>query len=206
MKKKPVKKIILLIIAIAALIYLVPWLVDKYTTTNLGAGVLTLGTTTDLEKTGLLAALHPDFEEKTKIQVDLIAMDGEGAAKKALNGEVDALLVPESESVKQLMAQYMGINKQIVLFTVKGLPDSEGTLPKQLISRTPYYFIAVNPEEHPQVNQNNAAAYQTWITAKETQKTISVHRKDGKKPIFTQEDIKGINELVDPPPDLPIKL
>jgi len=54
---------------------------------------LRLSTTTSTENSGLLAILHPVFEKKTDIKVDVIAVGTGKALKIGANGDVDVVFV-----------------------------------------------------------------------------------------------------------------
>lgn len=66
---------------------------------------LKLSTTTSTDNSGLLAELHPAFEEKFNVKVDVIAVGTGKALKLGANGDVDVVFVhapqAELEYVKQ---------------------------------------------------------------------------------------------------------
>lgn len=53
--------------------------------------ILKLATTTSTENSGLLAVLHPPFEEQNKLRIDVIAVGTGKALKIGGNGDVDAV-------------------------------------------------------------------------------------------------------------------
>ena len=54
---------------------------------------LRLATTTSTENSGLLAVLHPPFEERHNVMVDVIAVGTGKALRLGRNGDVDLVMV-----------------------------------------------------------------------------------------------------------------
>lgn len=71
-------------------------------------GELILATTTSTENSGLLDYILPNFEEKTGIDVKVVAVGTGAALQKGRDGEADALLVHAKSSEEQFVADGHG--------------------------------------------------------------------------------------------------
>jgi tungstate transport system substrate-binding protein len=69
-----------------------------------------LATTTSVENTGLLAALIPPFEERTCVQMQVIAVGTGQALKLAENGDADVVLVHDPDAEAAFLAAGHGIH------------------------------------------------------------------------------------------------
>lgn len=77
---------------------------------------LLLATTTSTENSGLLAAILPDFSEKTGIEVKVIAVGTGKALEMGRQGEVDALLVHAKKSEEKFIEDGHGIARFDVMY------------------------------------------------------------------------------------------
>jgi len=89
---------------------------------------LKLSSTTSTDNTGLLAYLLPEFEAKTGIRVDVIAVGTGKALKLAENGDVDVTLVHAPSSEQAFVDAGFGVNRREVMAN---------------------YFVIVGPEKDP---------------------------------------------------------
>jgi tungstate transport system substrate-binding protein len=76
---------------------------------------LRLSTTTSTENSGLLAVLHPAFEKKYHIRVDVIAVGTGKALKIGANGDVDVVFVHAPEAELQFVKQGDFIERAVVM-------------------------------------------------------------------------------------------
>jgi tungstate transport system substrate-binding protein len=85
-----------------------------------GAGVagetLTLTTTTSTYDTGLLDAIHPDFEEMYGVTVDAVAQGTGAALESARNGDSDVVMVHARGLEDEFMRNGYGINRRDLMF------------------------------------------------------------------------------------------
>lgn len=70
-----------------------------------------LATTTSTDNSGLLAVLHPAFEEKNNIKVDVIAVGTGKALRLGANGDVDVVMVHAPGAEKKFIAEGSGIER-----------------------------------------------------------------------------------------------
>lgn len=92
---------------------------------------LRLATTTSTENTGLLAVLHPPFEQKTGIRVHVIAVGTGKALRLAEDGDVDLVLVHAPDAEIEFMEAGFGVERQPVMhndFILLGPPDDPAQL------------------------------------------------------------------------------
>ena len=78
--------------------------------------LLTLATTTSTENSGLLAHIHPDFEEKTGIRVKVIVRGTGAALQLAREGNVDVVLVHSRDQEDKFLAEGHGIDRRDVMY------------------------------------------------------------------------------------------
>ncbi|HFD10892.1 MAG TPA: tungsten ABC transporter substrate-binding protein [Crenotrichaceae bacterium] len=76
---------------------------------------LRLATTTSTDNSGLLAWLHPLFEETTGIKIDVIAVGTGKALKLGENGDVDVVLVHAPRAEKQFVESGHGVLRHAVM-------------------------------------------------------------------------------------------
>ncbi len=76
---------------------------------------LRLATTTSTDDSGLLEYLLPDFENRHKIKVDVIAVGTGKALKLAENGDVDVILVHAPAAEKVFVDNGFGVNRRSVM-------------------------------------------------------------------------------------------
>jgi len=77
--------------------------------------VLRVATTTSVDNTGLLAALLPEFEKRTGIHCQIIAVGTGHALALGRNGDVDAVMVHDREAEDLFMKQGHGVNHRGVM-------------------------------------------------------------------------------------------
>lgn len=75
---------------ITSLFFLIPLLISP---SSWAERILKVSTTTSTENSGLLAVLHPIFEKKNNIRIDVIAVGTGKALKIGANGDVDVVFV-----------------------------------------------------------------------------------------------------------------
>ena len=80
-----------------------------------GTERLRLATTTSTENSGLLALLHPPFEAKYQLKVDVIAVGTGKALRLGENGDVDLVLVHAPEAEQVFVAAGFGIERLPVM-------------------------------------------------------------------------------------------
>lgn len=88
---------------------------------------LKLATTTSTENSGLLAAILPEFTEKTGIVVDVIAVGTGKALALGRNGDVDVVMVHARAREDEFVAGGYGVNRRDVMhndFVILG-PESD---------------------------------------------------------------------------------
>jgi len=77
---------------------------------------LTLTTTTSTFDTGLLDAIHPDFEEMYGVSVDAVAQGTGAALETARNGDSDVVLVHARGLEDEFMRNGYGVNRRDLMF------------------------------------------------------------------------------------------
>ncbi|MCF6466088.1 substrate-binding domain-containing protein [Clostridium sp. Cult2] len=79
-------------------------------------GRIILSTTTSTQDSGLLDYILPKFEEKTGIEVDVIAVGTGKALQMGKDGEADILLVHAKESEEEFVAEGHGLERHDVMY------------------------------------------------------------------------------------------
>jgi len=108
------------------LILTAPLLVALLVVACSGDDALILATTTSTENSGLLDDLVPIFEERSGINVKVIAVGTGAALRMAAEGNADALLVHAPAAEKELVQSGDVINRRLVAyndFVLVGPPD-----------------------------------------------------------------------------------
>jgi tungstate transport system substrate-binding protein len=77
---------------------------------------LILATTTSTENSGLLAEILPDFEEKTGITVEVVAIGTGAALQKGRDGDADILLVHAKASEEEFVSENHGLRRSDVMY------------------------------------------------------------------------------------------
>jgi tungstate transport system substrate-binding protein len=77
---------------------------------------LTLATTTSTENSGLLAHIHPGFEEKTGIRVKVVAKGTGASLQLARDGNADVILVHAREHEDKFVAEGYGVMRRDVMY------------------------------------------------------------------------------------------
>jgi tungstate transport system substrate-binding protein len=77
---------------------------------------LTLTTTTSTYDTGLLDAIHPDFEEMYGVTVDAVAQGTGAALETARNGDSDIVMVHARGLEDEFMRNGYGVNRRDLMF------------------------------------------------------------------------------------------
>ena len=89
---------------------------------------LRLATTTSTDNSGLLRALLPDFESKTGIRVQVIAVGTGKALRMGRDGDVDVVLVHARSAEERFVADGNGVTRYPVMhndFVIVGPADDE---------------------------------------------------------------------------------
>ena len=92
---------------------------------------LKLATTTSTDNSGLLAVLHPPFEAKNNVRVDVIAVGTGKALKLGQNGDVDVVMVHAPASEIKFVEAGFGIERLPVMhndFVILGPKDDPAGL------------------------------------------------------------------------------
>lgn len=92
---------------------------------------LRLATTTSTDNSGLLAELHPPFEKKHGVKVDVIAVGTGKALRLGANGDVDVVLVHAPASEQKFINKEYGIERLPVMhndFVILGPKDDPADL------------------------------------------------------------------------------
>ncbi|MFW6017245.1 MAG: substrate-binding domain-containing protein [Halapricum sp.] len=87
---------------------------------------LTLTTTTSTYDTGLLDAIHPDFETRYGVSVDVVAQGTGAALKTARNGDSDVVLVHARDLEDEFMREGYGVNRRALMFNDFVIVGPEG--------------------------------------------------------------------------------
>jgi tungstate transport system substrate-binding protein len=77
--------------------------------------ILRISTTTSTENSGLLAVLHPVFEEQTNIRLDVLAVGTGKALKIGGNGDVDLVLVHAPAAELEYVEQGLFVDRLAVM-------------------------------------------------------------------------------------------
>jgi tungstate transport system substrate-binding protein len=77
---------------------------------------LTLTTATSPYDTGLLAEIHPEFEEMYGVTVDAVAQGTGGALESARNGDSDVVMVHARGLEDEFMRNGYGVNRRDLMF------------------------------------------------------------------------------------------
>lgn len=85
-------------------------------TANSVAKTMLLATTTSTEQTGLLAAILPDFTQKTGIEVKVVAVGTGQAIEMGKNGEADVILVHAKASEEAFVKEGGGVERFDVMY------------------------------------------------------------------------------------------
>jgi len=107
---------------------------------------LRLATTTSTDNSGLLAVLHPPFEDRFDVRVDVIAVGTGKALKLGENGDVDVILVHAPGAEKKFVQNGFGVERLAVMHNyfvllgpvadpaAAGLADSPGEALKRIVA------------------------------------------------------------------------
>ncbi len=76
---------------------------------------LRLATTTSTENSGLLSLLHPPFEERHNVMVDVIAVGTGKALRLAENGDVDLVMVHAPAAEQEFVKSGFGVERLPVM-------------------------------------------------------------------------------------------
>ena len=80
------------------------------------SGRLRLATTTSCDNSGLLEYLLPHFEERTGVQVDVIAVGTGRALRLGEHGDVDAVLVHSPADEEEFVEAGFGVNRRSLMY------------------------------------------------------------------------------------------
>lgn len=106
---------------------------------------LKLSTTTSTDNSGLLAILHPVFEEKFDVKVDVIAVGTGKALKIGSNGDVDVVFVHAPAAELKYVEQGDFIDRKLVMhndFVIVGPENDPVGLAKARSASEALQFIA----------------------------------------------------------------
>ncbi|MBP1987908.1 substrate-binding domain-containing protein [Halolamina salifodinae] len=109
---------------------------------------LTLTTTTSTYDTGLLDAIHSDFEEMYGVTVDAVAQGTGAALESARNGDSDVVMVHARGLEDEFMRNGYGINRRDLMFND---------------------FVIVGPTSDPAGIEGSSSATEALATIAETQ-------------------------------------
>jgi len=112
---------------------------------------LTLTTTTSTYDTGLLDAIHPEFEEMYGVTVDAVAQGTGAALETARNGDSDIVMVHARSLEDEFMRNGYGINRRDLMFND---------------------FVIVGPESDPAGIQGMESAAEAFATIAESESTF----------------------------------
>ena len=98
------------------------------TTAQVGVAgeTLTLTTTTSTYDTGLLDAIHTDFEDLYGVSVDAVAQGTGAALESARNGDADVVMVHARSLEDEFMRNGYGINRRDLMFNDFVIVGPEG--------------------------------------------------------------------------------
>jgi tungstate transport system substrate-binding protein len=112
---------------------------------------ITLGSTTSTEQSGLFEFLLPRFEQKTGIEIRVVAVGTGQALEMARKGDADALLVHDRAGENKLVAEGWGIDRHNVMYNdfviigpkgdpaaVAGMTDASAALAMIAHARSPF--------------------------------------------------------------------
>lgn len=115
------------------------------------ADSIKLATTTSTYNSGLLHVILPDFEQRTGIEVKVIAVGTGKALRMGQDGDADVLLVHAPSAEKKFMDQGFGVHRVGVMYNdfvvvgpasdpagIKGGHDAAVALAKIAASQTPF--------------------------------------------------------------------
>jgi tungstate transport system substrate-binding protein len=112
---------------------------------------LTLTTTTSTYDTGLLDAIHPNFEEMYGVTVDAVAQGTGAALESARNGDSDVVMVHARGLEDEFLRNGYGINRRDLMFND---------------------FVIVGPESDPAGIQGMSSATEALTTIAEAEATF----------------------------------
>lgn len=115
----------------------------EYDQPEVAGETLTLTTTTSTYDTGLLDAIHPEFEEMYGVSVDAVAQGTGAALESARNGDSDVVMVHARGLEDEFMRNGYGINRRDILFND---------------------FVIVGPEDDPAGIQGMSSATEALTT------------------------------------------
>jgi tungstate transport system substrate-binding protein len=112
---------------------------------------LTLATTTSTDNSGLLAHIHPDFEEKTGIRVKVVAKGTGASLQLARDGNADVVLVHAREHEERFVDEGYGVMRRDVMYNdfiilgpqndpagIRGIKDPAETMTRIASRRHPF--------------------------------------------------------------------
>lgn len=86
------------------------------TTAAVAEVFIVVQSTTSTQNSGLLDAILPEFQEKTGIEVRVVAVGTGQAIKNAMNGDGDVLLVHAKPAEEKFVAEGWGVSRQDVMY------------------------------------------------------------------------------------------
>jgi tungstate transport system substrate-binding protein len=116
-----------------------------------GEAFITLASTTSTENSGLFDAILPRFEERSGIEVRVVAVGTGAALRMAREGDADVLLVHDRASEERLVADGWGVERHDLMYNdfvlvgpgadpakIRGLDDVAKALQAVAASQVPF--------------------------------------------------------------------
>ncbi len=120
-------------------------------TPDVAGETLTLTTTTSTYDTGLLDAIHPQFEDMYGVTVDAVALGTGAALEAARNGDSDVVMVHARGLEDEFMRNGYGVNRRDLMFND---------------------FVIVGPADDPAGVQGMSSATEAFNTIADAQATF----------------------------------
>ncbi|MDX1608494.1 MAG: substrate-binding domain-containing protein [Halofilum sp. (in: g-proteobacteria)] len=142
-----------------------------FATPAIGAGSITVASTTSTENSGLFAHLLPQFEQATGIDVRVVAVGTGQAIEIARRGDADVLFVHHKPSELEFVEQGYGVKRHAVMYNdfvivgpaadpagVRGMEDAAAALERIAESGAPFASRGDNSGTHKKERSLWAAA------------------------------------------------
>ncbi len=130
-----------------------------------------LAVSPELEESGILDELLPEFTRLTGWVVEVASAEIESAVALGEQALADALLINSPEAEMEFIEGSHGSSRTPVMFFVS-LEDAEDSSTNQ------YSILTVNPEKDEGINSRGAADLKEWITGRKAQSIIGNYKAD----------------------------
>jgi len=123
--------------------------------------VVTLAAAAGVQRSGLLDAIHPDFEARTGVKIKVIARNADAALQLAREGIVDAVLVDAPDEEARFVSEGWGVRRTAVMSDdlvivgpsadpagIKGMRDAAGALARIGAAAAPFVSRGDNSATH----------------------------------------------------------